>query len=255
MNSEKAIPLYYQIESILRRKIMSGDLPPGSPLPSEEVLGKEFEVSRITVRRALSILEDDGLILRQRGRGTFVTDKPQALESPRFSGSMEELIAMGVRTEARIMDKSLVEPPETVKKKLNLKPESRVLRIEKIRMVEGEPFSYVINYLPEAIGEKIVDADLSLKPLLMIMEENLGLVVHEAEQSVEAVVAEPEWAELLEIRVGDPLLKVERTVFDPQDNPLEFVWVLYRADKYFLNVKLKRERSADSGVWAPAGLK
>ena len=253
MNSEKAIPLYYQIESILRRKIISGELPPGSPLPSEEVLGQEFNVSRITVRRALSILEDDGLILRQRGRGTFVTDKPLSLGSPRFSGSMEELIAMGVKTEARILDESLVQPPETVRQRLNLGPKEKAFRFRKIRMVEGEPFSYVINYLPQAIGDRIAGADLSLKPLLMILEENLGLSVEEAEQSIEAVVAEPEWAELLEVRVGDPLLKAERTVFDPDDNPLEYVWVLYRADKYFFNVKLKRARSADSVSWAPAG--
>ncbi len=251
MKREKAIPLYYQIETILRRQILSGELPPGSPLPSEGSLGQEFNVSRITVRRALSILEDDGLILRQRGRGTFVTDKPRGIDTSRFSGSMEDLISLGIHTEAKILEFQMVDAPEVVRQKLNLEEGAKVLRIEKVRLVEGKPFSYVINYLPEKIGEQISAADLSLKPLLMVLEDDLGLKADGAIQVIEATVAEPEWAHMLDVRVGDPLLKAERTVFDAQDLPLEYVWVLYRADKYNFTVRLKRKRSEKSVGWAP----
>lgn len=254
MKRDKAIPLYYQIETILRRQILSGELPPGSPLPSEESLGQEFEVSRITVRQALSILQDDGLIVRQRGRGTFVTDKPLSVDTSRFSGSMEDLIAMGIRTEARILDIQMVDAPAVVRQKLNLEEGAKALRIEKIRLVEGEPFSYLINYLPEKIGKQISAADLSLRPLLMVLEEDLGITADGAVQVIEAAVAEPEWAHLLDVRVGDPLLKVERTVFDSQDLPLEYVWILYRADKYNFTVRLKRKRSDKSVGWTPTKL-
>lgn len=251
MDRGKAIPLYYQIETLLRREILSGELPPGSPLPSEESLGQEFSVSRITVRRALSILEDDGLIVRQRGRGTFVTDKLRSVDTSRFSGSMEDLISMGIRTEAKIIGFQMMDASDVVRLKLNLEEGARVLRIEKVRLVEGEPLSYVINYLPEEIGKKISAADLRLKPLLMVLEEHIGLKPDGAVQVIEAAVAEPEWANLLDVRVGDPLLKVERTVFDAQGHPLEYVWVLYRGDKYNFTVKLKRKRSEKSVGWAP----
>ena len=75
MLRDKAIPLYYQLETILRRKILSGDYKPETPLPSEDMLAEEYQVSRITVRQALSSLEQDGLVLRQRGKGTFVSEK------------------------------------------------------------------------------------------------------------------------------------------------------------------------------------
>lgn len=251
MKGDKAIPLYYQIETILRRQILSGELAPGSPLPSEESLGQEFDVSRITVRRALSILEDDGLIVRQRGRGTFVTEKPAGVDRTRFSGSMEDLISMGINTEAKVLDFQSVDTSEGLQRKLNLAEGAKALRIEKIRSVEGEPFSYVINYLPEEIGARISAADLSRRPLLMVLEEDLGLKPEYAVQEIEATIAEPEAAALLGIRVGDPLLKVERTVFDAQDRPLEYVWVLYRADKYNFVVRLKRKRSEKSIGWAP----
>jgi len=104
MLRDKAIPLYYQLETILRKKITSGDFPPEAPLPSEEMLAAEYGVSRITVRQALSYLEKDGYVLRQRGKGTFVTDKISGLDLPRFSGSIEDLILMGIRTNTKVLD-------------------------------------------------------------------------------------------------------------------------------------------------------
>ena len=82
MLRDKAIPLYYQLETILRNKITSGDYSPARPLPSEDALAEEYEVSRITVRQALSSLEQDGLVIRQRGKGTFVSENTHTLEPP-----------------------------------------------------------------------------------------------------------------------------------------------------------------------------
>jgi GntR family transcriptional regulator len=252
---EKVIPLYYQIENILRGRILSGELPPGSPLPTEESLTREFNVSRVTVRRSLSKLENDSLIVRQRGRGTFVAEKPYPAATSRFSGSMEDLIALGIHTEAKVLAFELIEAPELVRDKLDLEDGERILRIEKVRSVENEPFSYVINYLPEKIGARLSPADMDRKPLLMILEDELGINADGAVQTIEAVVAEPETVPLLNVRVGDPLLKVERIVFDADDNPVEYVSVLYRADKYCFNVRLKRERSDESVGWAPTKIK
>ena len=249
MFKDKAIPLYYQIETILRRKILSGEFHPRAPMPTEDALAQEFDVSRITIRQALGLLEKDGLVVRQRGKGTFVSEGVKAYESAKLTGSMEDLILMGVQTSTKILDMSWIESPQSVKERLGLEDASQVLRIEKIRLVEKEPFSYVINYLPQKIGQKIKAEDLTLKPLLMVLEENLGIRPDEADQTIEATIADAHVAPLLDIRVGDPLLKVERTVFDVKSRPVECVFVLYRADKYFFNVKLKRTRSKNSIGW------
>jgi GntR family transcriptional regulator len=249
MLHEKGIPLYYQLESILRQRILSGGLPFGGPLPSEEALGHEYNVSRITVRQALASLEKDGLIFRKRGKGTFVKKRVPPLKSPRFTGFMEDLISMGINTEAKILNMGMIDAPPRVRELLKLDEEDTVLRVEKVRLVEGRPFSYVLNYLPREIGKGISRKKLSVKPMLMILEDELGMKAIEATQTVESTVADPQVAPLLNVRVGDPLLKVERTVFDAKKRPIEYVWVLYRADKYFFTVNLKRKKSEKSVGW------
>ncbi len=249
MLRDKAIPLYYQLETILRKKISSGDLSPEAPLPSEEMLAAEYEVSRITVRQALASLEKDGYVVRQRGKGTFVSEKVSKLDLPRFSGSIEDLILMGIRTHTKVLDTSWIEPPEVIKERLNLDDDMKVLRIEKVRDIEGTPFSHVYNYLPPDIGERLPTDMVTVKPMLMILEDELGIRATEADQSVEATIADAEQASILDIRVGDPLLKAERTVYDNKNQPVEYVSVVYRADKYAFTMKLKRKRTKKSAGW------
>ena len=251
MLRDKAIPLYYQLETILRNKITSGDYSPDTPLPSEDALAEEYEVSRITVRQALSSLEQDGLVIRQRGKGTFVSENTHILELPRFTGSIEDLILMGKRTKTKVIESSWIDPPDIIRQRLKVK-EAKVLRIEKIRHIEGDPFSHVFNYLPPELGHKLPMALVKSKPMLMILEDELGVRANEAEQSVEATIADVADASLLDIRVGDPLLKAERTVYDVKGNPVEYVTVVYRADKYAFTMKLKRKRTDKSIGWGAA---
>jgi GntR family transcriptional regulator len=247
----KAIPLYYQLETILRRKIFAGKYSREKSLPSEDTLATEYEVSRITVRQALSSLEQEGLVVRQRGRGTFVSAEVTPISPPKLTGSIEDLISMGVQTRTEVIDISWSEPPETVRRQLALE-DSKVLRLEKVRHIEDNPFSHVLNYLPADIGERVPQDSVAIKPMLMILEEDLGMRADRATQTLEATVADAEVAVLLDIRIGDPLLKAERTVFDIQKKPIEYVSVLYRADKYSYTVNLKRKRNSRSGAWGSA---
>jgi len=248
MLRDKAIPLYYQLETILRRKILVGDFSPDAPMPSEDALAEEYRVSRITVRQALASLEQDGLVVRQRGKGTFVSQKAADFSHPLFTGSIEDLVLMGIRTDTRVLDTAWVDPPEPIAEKLQSGDE-QVLRIEKIRAIEGSPFSHVFNYLPRKIGAKLPTGLVTEKPMLMILEEDLGIRAGEADQTVEATIADAEVAAMLEIRVGDPLLKAERIVFDVKGRPVEYVSVLYRADKYAFTMKLQRRRKGNSVGW------
>ena len=174
MLRDKAIPLYYQLETILRKKITSGDYSPDISLPSEDALAVEYEVSRITVRQALSSLEQDGLVIRQRGKGTFVSEKANTLELPRFTGSIEDLILMGKRTKTKVIESSWIDPPDIIRERLKVK-DGKVLRIEKVRHIEGEPFSHVFNYLPPELGSKLPMDLVRSKPMLMILEDELGV--------------------------------------------------------------------------------
>ena len=251
MLRNKAIPLYYQLETILRKKILSGEIQAGTALPSEGALAQEYEVSRITVRKALSILEGDELIVRRRGRGTFVLEQPASFEVPKFTGSIEDLISMGIKTSTKVLDFSLTRVAKNITDHLGLPEGTEVVRIERLRLAKVSPFSYILNYLPPTIGQKIRSDDLLTKPLLKILEDDLGIDLAEATQRIEADLADSYVAPLLEVPVGDPLLKIERTVFDSEHKAVEFVSVLYRADRYYYTAKLERKKSEKEACWSP----
>lgn len=250
MLADKAIPLYYQLETILRKKILSREIQAGAVLPSEGALAQEYEVSRITVRKALSILEKDELIIRRRGKGTFVSEKPASLEIPKFTGSISDLISMGIKTTTKVIDFSWTHVAKNITDHLGLHEQAKVVRIERLRLAEDKPFSYILNYLPPAVARKIQPDDLLVKPLLKILEDDLHISLAQAFQRIEADVADSYVAPLLDVRVGAPLLKVERTVFDSRHRPVEYVSTLYRADKYSYAVVLERERTKNESYWS-----
>jgi GntR family transcriptional regulator len=251
--AQTPIPLYYQLETVLRKKIFSGYLKAGDFLPSEEELSREYGISRITVRQALANLERDGLVLRRRGKGTSVQQRPAGFEPLRFSGFIEDLIDIGVRTETRVLDFSKSVASKEVAGFLGLPLPAEVIRIERLRMVEGDPFAFIVEFLPVPLGERIEPDDLTVKPLLSILEDGLKVRPAEADQSIAADSADTRVAGLLNIKVGDPVLKVERTHFDSAHKPIFHASILYRADKYHITVHLERRYSEEGARWAPYG--
>jgi GntR family transcriptional regulator len=246
---DRSIPLYYQLENILREKINSGEYRPGDSLPTEDQLVHSYRVSRITVRQALSALEKDELILRKRGRGSFVTGKEADYESMRLTGTIEDIIAMGIKTKTKILDFGFVHPPKKVIESLQLDEDTKALRIERIRLVKGHPFSYSVNYVPPDLGSKIGIKDLAVNPLLNVLEKKCKVGIGRGTQIIEATIADSRIASYLEIMTGAPLLKIERTVLDTKGRPVEHVSILYRSDRYHYSVDLARKRSASKTRW------
>ncbi len=240
---DKAVSLYYQIGTILRRKILQGEYQPGSRIPGEKELEREYGVSRITVRQSLAYLKDEGFIFRKRGKGTYVSLNRKSLEPIKLSGSLEDLLRATDATSAKILSVSSNRVSKKVTDFLKLPEGTEVFRIEKIRLVKRKPVSYVLNYLPPSIGKRIKSRDLPKKSLYRVFEEDLGITIGEATQLIEADVADSYIAALLEVRVGDPLLRIEREVVDANYEPIEYVSVLYRGDRYSYITKLERKNT------------
>lgn len=238
--SRQGMPLYLQLENILREKISSGYFKPGDALPSDKGLVQDYHVSRVTVRKALLKLVDKGLIKRIKGKGTFVAKINLPFNPPKFTGSIDDLISMGIMTSTKIIDFGLTQATGKVRENLELPENQNVLRVERLRLAQGSPFSYIINYVPKHIGEQIRPKDLVVKPLLQILEDDLNIKLAEANQRIEATIADSYVAQLLEIHAGDPLLRIERTIFDHNHIAVEYVTVLYRADRYYYTSKLER---------------
>ena len=245
----RSIPLYYQLENILREKITSGEYRPGDPIQTEDQLVRSYQVSRITVRKALSGLEKDGLIIRKRHIGSFVTKKLITLEPVKLTGEIEDIIARGTKTNSRVIGFDFVHPPQKVIEMLKLDEHSRPLKIERIRLVKGLPLLYSINYIPPDLGEKIREKDVSYHPIYYTLENKCKEKIGGGTQTVGATIADSRIASLLGVMTGAPLLKIERIAFNTRGRPLNYVTILYRADRYHYTVHLIRGSRKSRNQW------
>lgn len=239
------IPLYYQLENVLREKITSGAFAAGDQLPTESAFIEQFGVSRITVRQALAALASEGLIERRQGSGTYVsqrkTRKRKFDGTIHLTGSLDELIEMGLETPVKLLEMHRIEADKHEAALLQVKTGTPVFMLKRLRLNEGTPYSLIVNYLPIEIGEKLTETELNSGTILQSIENKLGYHLHEAKQHIKAELADPYVAELLGVRVGSALLSIERTVYTDDGKPIEFVHTLYRSDKYGFSVYLKRD--------------
>jgi GntR family transcriptional regulator len=234
------IPIYYQLENILREKILSGEFAEGEQLPPETELIRQYNVSRITVRHALDLLAQEGLVKRIRGRGTFVTRHKSVRGTIRLTGFLEDLMAMGIETTARVLEFRRVSASPDVASSLQVDVGTPIWLIKRVRYVKNTPYSYILNYVPEDIGEKVTREELEKGSLLKLIEEKMSIRLGEALQVISATLADTSVARVLHTRVGAPLLFIERIVYTTKGRAVEYVRTLYRSDLYCYTVKLVR---------------
>lgn len=236
----REVPLYYQLASLLREKIISGQYAPNDQIPTETDLVKDYGLSRITVRQALASLEEEDLIVRARGRGTFVTDRPPFTGNLRIDGSINDLISMGLGTSVKLLGLRTVTASAEDAAALELEPGSEITRITRVRYYHQKPYCYLVNYLPLEIGSKVSKAYLKQGSMLKFIE-GLGIPLCDAMQSVRASLADARLARRLQVRIGAPLLYVDCLVRTDGGRPVERVHIHYRSDIYSFTVHLTRD--------------
>ena len=245
-----AIPLYHQVYLILKERIRSGAHSAGSALPIEHTLCEEFGVSRITVKRAMRELVNDGLVVRQRGKGTFVAEDAAAPAKNALDDLLQSVQAIGAATDVTNLSSEILEPATDVASKLELDSTAKALRSHQIRLTDGEPLAVIIAYVPEAIAKHL---DPETENLPMLVRLNMaGIPVARAEQEVTATLADPTIAAQLSIEVGAPLLKLTRLVFDDANQPVEWLTSFYRGDRYAMRTSLTHESVGRHSTWKSA---
>lgn len=237
-------PLYHQIVLVLQDRIRSGAIAPGSYLAGENDLSAEFGVSRITAKRALNELAQAGLVVRERGRGTRVVDRPMVpvvtVSVARWRDSVTE---MGRSTSVVVLDLDYVPAPRTVAAALELAPGATVQRAVRLRRLGDTPMSYLVTHVPELIGRRYGREDLGNRPLHQLLEE-AGVRIAGARQTISASAAGPAVAAALGIPAGSPLIEVTRVVGGADGTPVEHICALYRPDLYRLEMRTEDDRSA-----------
>lgn len=231
----RSLPLYVQIESTLRERIVSGRYPAGGAFPTDEKLRQEFGVSRATVRLALDTLHREGLIVRYPGRGSFVNEVRERARTLRFQGSVRDLITQGdVRGPTFTVTHVIVAratPSEHAE--LKLTGDTSVTRITGLRKIENQPTAHVVVSLPEATGALLGLRRGKVYPAISSMlYDRLNQRIREVRQVIAVAMANPTVARALRIRVGASLLTIRRTYLRTDGTPVEFAVSSYAGDTY-----------------------
>ncbi len=233
-------PLYYQLKSILEGKIRSQELKAKQRLPSEAELCAEFRVSRITVRQALSELVKDGLIYRERGKGTYISEGT-GWTRPLLQGSIESLMAAGVGTRIKILSYRGVVAPKEFSQSLSSGKSESVYRLEFIRLVSNRPQAYSLIYFPAGIGKLISKDEIKeTTELISFVEDKVGIKAQGAHQTIDVGVANELLSKNLDVKQQTPLLVITREYFTRTGTLLFVAKTFYRTDRFKYQIELAR---------------
>ena len=236
-------PLYSRVETVLAGEIADRILKVGDQLPTEDSLIARFEVSRITVRRAIQNLVSRGLVEIRRGKGTFVASPKITQELTELSGFVEDMRAVGRKATARVIGKEIVSADAIVADHLALTKGERVVRIRRVRLADRVPLSFDETYLPLEIGKRIITNNLRVEPIFSLLERKYNVPLVEAEYKLEAVAAEAEVAAALRVKQGSPIFRIERTSYTTRNHPVDYEKLYYRGDLIRFVTRLARKVS------------
>jgi GntR family transcriptional regulator len=204
---------YRAIADELRRRIDRGEIAAGALLPSESELSAAYGVSRVTVRKALELLRDEGLIDARQGFGWFVATDPLRQTLGRLGTIEAQLRDLGVESERRIVGFRFVAAPPRVRQVLGV---DTVLEVRRVNLADGQPFARVTVWCREDVGARLSRADVEGSPFYELVDVPIG----GATQTIGAAAADPADAALLAVPVGSPVLRCERITCDLEGRPL-----------------------------------
>jgi GntR family transcriptional regulator len=230
-------PKYWGLKRHLLDLLRS--MPPGSPIPTERSLAAEFDVSRTTVRQALAELTVEGRLLRVQGKGTFAAE-PKVAQRLQLSSYTEDMRAQGRQPSSRLLEMSEEPADAEVSRLLNIRAGAKVLRLNRLRLADGEPMAIETTHLPLARFRGLRRYVTSGGSLYQVLRERFGVEMGHAEETIETALASPAEAELLGADVGLPMLLLSRHSFDTDGKPVEWVRSIYRGDRYKFVATLNR---------------
>ncbi len=239
-------PLYARVYQSLRDEILSDRYPVGGALPSEYMLEQRFQVSRITVRRALEELERAGLIERSQGRSATILPRPAPLVVD-VGQAMASVLAEAADTRPRILSFRWIRPETELAETLQVEPESRVLWVTRLRRRLGQPVSHSSVHMPEHVGREMSEEMLDRLNLIDILKSG-GHVADSAEQLLSAAPAPPGIAKLLDLLPGAPVFSMRRLMRDAEGRPILLLHASMRWDRFSYRLSLRQTKPAAAGV-------
>ena len=243
VDQNSPIPYYVQVKEALRQRIQQGEWMRGDQLPVDLELCQMFGVSRTVIRQALNELVNEGLVIRRKGKGTFVAE-PKIGESlvQKLTGFYQDMVDRGHAPVSRVLKQEATPASPLVAAFLEIAPGTPVIEIERVRFVQDEPIVLVTTYMPQVLCPELLNEDLTHQSLYAYLERRYNLVTVRGHRTLEAVPANEYEANFLQVKRGAPLILLDSVSYLEDGTPLEYYHALHRGDRSKFEVELLRIR-------------
>jgi len=241
--------LTYQLTSILHDDILNRKYSEGSLFYTEDELIKIYGVSRITVRKALGNLVQEGLLYRERGRGSFVSKKKILSDATRLTSTTSTFRELGIKSEIKLLKIEKVKASQIMSDKLGLEEETKVYKLQRLRLADGEPIIFEINYLPEKLFPKIDTMDLN-HSLYELMESKYNIKLIGASETFTAIIINKKLATILNYKLGSPAFIMTGVTYRLGRIPTTFEESIYRGDRFEIKVEANATQPGRGLNWS-----
>lgn len=232
------VPIYHQIARHLEQSIKQRGLKDGDLIPTEHELCETYGVSRMTVRQAVDILVKQSLLVRQKGKGTFVSTAKLRQPLAALTSFTMDMLSRGLAPASRILSCEPVTASPKVCEKLGLKAGAQVIALARVRLANGVPQAYEFSHLLYSQAKTILQMDLTNQSLYHVLSHECGLHLTTARESIEVNTPSPNIFKLLEIAPHTPMFYIERLTYDEAGRAVEYVESHYRTDRFKFEVEL-----------------
>jgi DNA-binding GntR family transcriptional regulator len=257
INHQSAMPLYYQIKQSLLEIVESGKFTPGDILPAESEMGEYYGVSRLTVRQAVGELVREGVLVRERGRGTFVARPKTTHSMVRTSGFSERIREAGRVPSSQVLSYEIISAPASVAENLQIAEGLPIYKLVRLRSVDGEPQLIETTHLPQAMFPGMENVDFSQTSLYSTLAERFDCLVIAADEVFEPILVTSYEAGLLGTKTRSAALLLEIVAYDQYGNRVEYNKSVVRGDKARLLFHVRRQILNDKETrvqWASSEL-
>ena len=237
IDHNSSLPLYIQVEELLRKMISLKEYQDGKLLPNEVDMAKQLGISRNTLRQATNKLVFEGLLFRKKGVGTKVS-KPVDSRAANWMSFTQEMQSKGVKVVNYELNFSWVKPEEKIATLFDIPTDFKVLKMERLRGNADGPFVYFVSYFHPRIG--LTGKEDFNTPLYEILKNNYSIIAKLSKEEITARAADKTLAKKLNLKTGEPILRRIRTVFDPGHRPIEYNLGYYRSDSIVYTVESER---------------
>jgi len=244
LSEESNVPLYFQLITLIKRQIRTGILKPGDLIPSESQLCSQYGVSRSTVRQALNQLAEERLIIRRRGKGSFIASEKLSRNLNHLYNFTEDMLSMGLAPHSEVLEQTKLDAPYDIIRALGITAEKlEVFKLTRVRYANGEPVLLETTYIPLYLCPGITNEDFASKSLYEVLRTKYSMDLFRAVETYEAVKLNRETSKLLKCKPSVAAFSIQRTAYLETGIAYEFTTSVVRSDKCLFRVELYANKS------------